>query len=342
VGECDEFDGRLTDTKLLERMAVRFGSGTVFSATQLGTYGQCPWRSFATRVLKLQALVEPQRRLEPVAKGIFCHRVLFRVMSALRDARRGAFSPADIAKEELLAALDRAVTAESTIVESARPPYPAFWRIQREQMRRALADYLLRSRADAKGKALHFELAFGRGDLPASSIDPASVGEPVTLETPSGPLCLSGKIDRVDSVDFAGMEALFVIDYKTGSLPRRRDITEGRSVQLVVYDAAARELLGKEAAGGAFHRIGADGGQLLFAAFGKSRKRNTDYEPDEDYEADREAAIERMGEFVSAMRAGRFDALPTHDCPAWCEFSQVCQYADFRAERKLSQSEDAT
>jgi len=364
AGECDEFDGRLSDPALLERMRRRFDERAVFSATQLGTYGQCPWRSFAARVLKLEALAEPQRRLEPVARGIFCHRVLFRVMSALREARGGAFRLSDVEPDRLAEALDRAVAVEGAVIESARPAYPAFWRAQRDQMRRALFDYLLCSRAEWKGKALHFELAFGRGDLPASSTDPASVGEPVTLETPSGPLRLSGKIDRVDSVELGsgtegvspeGMQEandtggtpmlrgrLFVIDYKTGALPARRDITEGRSVQTVVYGAAARELLGGEAAGGAFHRIGGDGKQLLFAAFRKSRKDNIDYERDEDYEADRDAAIERMGEFVRAMRAGRFDALPTHDCPKWCEFRQICHYSDFRAERKSSQPEDAT
>jgi hypothetical protein len=35
------------------------------------------------------------------------------------------------------------------------------------------------------------------------------------------------------------------------------------------------------------------------------------------------------------MRDGRFDVLPTHDCPGYCPYRQVCHYADARAELKV-------
>jgi len=41
-----------------------------------------------------------------------------------------------------------------------------------------------------------------------------------------------------------------------------------------------------------------------------------------------------VGEFLTAMREGRFDLLPTDDCPGYCPFRQVCQFSPARNELK--------
>ena len=82
--------------------------------------------------------------------------------------------------------------------------------------------------------------------------DPASVAAPFRLESPDGrTVLLRGKIDRVDVMAWPdGGERLFVVDYKTGELPKPQE-----DVQLPVYIAAAAQLTGLAAAGGAFHGV---------------------------------------------------------------------------------------
>jgi len=328
AGQCDQFDGRITDADLLARLGRRFGKEAVFSTGQLNSFGQCPWRFFAAHVLELKPLAQPQRRLEAVGRGIFCHNVLFRVMSRLRDECGGPVRLPDVQQDRLMAALDEAVAAESETIESHRPPYPVLWRSQRQEMHRDLRRYLLgqHRREEPAGRSIHFELGFAaRGD--DDLLDPASTAEPVAIDTPAGEICLAGKIDRVDRVRFAGGEGLLVIDYKTGSIPTTADIDAGRNLQLPLYSLAVAAMLGGAPAGGVFHKI-PDGPRLYFSALKKARGEERDFPERLD------AAVATAGRFVAAIRAGRFDPLPTNKCPKWCEFRQICHYSETRAQIK--------
>ena len=51
----------------------------------------------------------------------------------------------------------------------------------------------------------------------------------IEFDAPAGPFVLTGKADRIDESDDG---ALQIIDYKTGSIPRRRDMEQGFSPQL--------------------------------------------------------------------------------------------------------------
>jgi len=154
------------------------------------------------------------------------------------------------------------------------------------------------------------------------------------VHTSAGDIRLRGKIDRVDRIDSEGGEGLLVIDYKTGALPSPTDIAAGRNLQLPLYSAAAAAMLGGEGSGGAFHRIGE----------GRSKKC-LDFSPETTdrsvaklggYDAVHQAAMQRVAEFVTAMSEGRFDLYPTHDCPSYCPFRQICQFSPARAEVKAS------
>jgi len=332
---CDQFDGRLSDRRLLDVLADRYPDRVVFSATRLNTYGQCPWQYFATYVLKLAPLGEPQRRLEPTARGLFVHNVLQRLMTDLRGSLGGPVRLAEIGEGDLSSALDRAMAAESADVESAcPPPYPVLWKIQRAQLRRDIEQYLgaCREPDELQAESLHFELGFGiegRGDEPASTLEPVSL--PVGLPE-IGAVRMRGRIDRVDRVRYEGREGLLVVDYKTGWLPKQADIIAGRSLQLPIYAAAAEVLLGSDALGGVFHRVWAQGAwRQYFAAMTLSRGTYKDLE---DYDQKREAVFETIGRFVQGMRAGRFDVLPTDKCPSYCPFRQICHYSGARERLK--------
>ena len=335
AGECNEFDGRISDPALLEALRQRYPHQTVFSAGQLDAYGQCPWQHFAAYVLRLAPLAEPQRRLEPQTRGVFCHDVLFRLMRSLAERAGGPVRLADVNEANLAAVLDEAVGAEAGRVDARHPPYPALWRIQLAQMRRDLWEYLLRARsADGlDARSLHFELAFGRELDDAEGHDPASRADPVTVTTPAGDLRLRGRIDRVDRVRAGEVEGLLVVDYKTGRLPTDADMAAGRNLQMPLYAKAVEAMLGAPSVGGAFHRVGATRGsqERYFAAIKPARGG---FQADDGYDDRLADALATVARFVGAMAAGRFDALPTHDCPSYCPFRRICHYAPARAEVK--------
>ena len=343
TGPCDSYDGRVTHQALLSRLARRFPAQTVFSATRLNAYAQCPWSFFARYVLKLAPLDVPQRELQPVARGIFCHNVLFRVMASLRDrfgpeVRLGAIDESDVAE-----ALDGAVAAESAAVDAAHTPYPALWDIQRRGMKDDLADYLHDQRPSALDPvSLHFELAFGTGRAGGGLRDPASTDEPITIDTPAGPIGIRGKIDRIDRIRLDDVEGLLVVDYKTGRLPRAADINAGLDVQLPLYAAAVGRLLDAQVVGGSFHKIGAGSTGPTERLFAAVKKRGDKYSVNEQYQQNTSAVFERIGGFIDAMRTGRFDTFDAHNCASYCPYRQICHHSDARAEIKAASGEAPT
>ena len=340
-GECNEFDGRITDPNLRKALAGRYPDRTIFSANRLNAFGQCPWGYFATYVLRLAPLGEPQRRLEPKTRGMFCHDVLFELMRRLAEQSGGPVRLGRIDEDELARALDAAIAAEAEAVEARRPPYPALWRLQLRQMRRDLWNYLrsARGQGELEPESLRFELAFGQELDEREAHDPRSTEQPVTVDTPGGAIRLRGRIDRIDRVRLGGVAGLLVVDYKTGRLPSPRDLLEGRNLQMPLYAAAAEAILAETCVGGAFHRIGATKAshERYFAAIKPS---GGGYRPDDSYAARRKAALATVARFVAQMAAGRFDALPTDDCPSYCPFRQICHHAPARAERKVRPSHE--
>jgi len=339
---ADAYDGRLSDADLLKQLADRFGPQAVFSASQFNAFGLCPWQFFASYVLGLQPLEPPTDRLTPLDRGLFCHRVLFRLFNRLAKESGEGFRLAGVDRNRLTELLDEAVAKESAAMESRDPAYPALWQVQRQQMHDDLAAYLraqLDSAAKLDARCLHFELGFGLGGPPAAGTDPTSQAEPMTIETPAGPIRLRGKIDRLDHVRLADLDGLLVIDYKTGRLPGKKDIDDGRALQLALYTAATGKLFRQPSLGGAFHQVGGEIKQTYLAAI---KRWKEEFRPDEGFQKRQQAAIDLIGQFVQAIRGGRFDSLPTHKCPAYCPFRRICHYAKHRAALKADSSKEGT
>jgi len=343
-GPCNEFDGKITDPRLLRLLTERYPRGNVFSATQLNSYAQCPWQFFARYVLKLEPLAEPTRRLEAVSRGLFCHNVLARVMSRLRSEQGGPVRLSQTSKETLRTVLKEAVEAESAATDALRLPYQELWRVQKARMQQELEDYLLQRCAGdpLDSESLYFELSFGMEIDPQKASDPRSGPAPVTLKTPAGEVSFRGKIDRIDRVRLGNRTGLLVIDYKTGRLPSLSDIKAGRNLQLPLYTYAARFILGEEAFGGAFHRIGGRTNESTNERlWGTLRRRNRMYSLEEKNDSEQQRALaENVGRLVAGMAAGRFNVLPTGRCPAYCPFRQICHFAPARRKVKSENGQE--
>jgi RecB family exonuclease len=200
-------------------------------------------------------------------------------------------------------------------------------------MHAELLGYLLWARASQgpAARSIHFELGFGleaeRLREHADALDPRSREEPVALDAAGEPVRIRGKIDRVDRVAAGDRTGLLVVDYKTGRLLGARYIDAGRSLQLPLYAAAAEDMLAEESFGGAFHQV-AEHKERHFSRLRRPRGQEGPY--DERLAA----ALATVGRFVAGIRAGRFDALPTHECPSYCPYGQICHYSEARAAVK--------
>jgi len=327
-GQFDHFDGQIDHPELLARLGQRFPDQTLFSASSLNSYGQCPWQFFAREILHLVPLREPTRHLEPIARGLLAHDVLFRTMNELRRQNDGTLRLGDCEAEDISSAVRRGMTAAAAKIDTRQPPYPALWQMQKRHMVEQIERYLLDQRNGADDSVqLHFELAFGLAEADATDCDPASQAEPIEIPTPAGKIRLRGKIDRVDQL--SDPPNLLVIDYKTGTLPSRKDIEQGRSLQLPIYTEAIEQILSDACAGGAFHRIG-DPTERHFSQIKPPRgdKRN--------FTERRREATATIGRFVGQMSQGHFPVLPSDKCPKWCPYRRICHFSPARMGRKAS------
>lgn len=330
-GEYNEYDGRLRDPALHAALQDRFGPQAVFSASQLGTFGQCPWRFFARYVLDLSPLSEPQRQLQAVSEGIFCHEVLCETYLRLAEQTGRPVVLADCPPETIQAALQAAFDAASARIEQRQPPYPLLWEVQKQQMRRRLEDYLRAERRRPwRCESLHFELGFGLR-RPDEQTDLASRAEPVHIPLGKSHLRLKGKIDRVDCIDAPAGPGLLVVDYKTGRLPARTAIHRGSNLQLPLYRRAAEQLLGQHALGGAFHGLAEDAATW----FAECKPRAGVLTDDTKYAEQDGAAMETVASFLNAIRTGRFDLAPGDAAAcAHCPYRQICHVSPARLQRK--------
>ena len=341
AGECDAFDGRITDSALQAALATRYPGETVFSASQLESYAHCPWRYFARYVLGLDEPPSRQPHMDAALRGKIVHEILCELLTRLTETHGRPLDLKTLDAKELtgeLAAVTQRVS--DRMRRRFSPPYPTLWQVQIDRLVGQVRRYLDAARTDTvlPGRAVRFELAFG---MPGAAVDDepedaASAPQPVVIATPGGDIRLRGRIDRVDTVDSDVADGLLVVDYKTGVLPPRARINECQNVQIPLYALAAETLLDEPCIGGMYQRIGDEPKSITCAKVKLSRGG---VRPDDTYDATLDATRQAVGRYVSAMAAGVFDALPTHDCPPFCPVRQICQFTERRRQLKTPATE---
>lgn len=191
-------------------------SERTLSASQLVAFGQCPYRWFAQRVLRLKEPEEPDAELTPTLRGSLYHKVLELALTSLI----GKELPAAKQREIALAQLDEAFSKAETQVEVMRLPN---WQQQRGEHLEHLKLILQRDSFFQDGRVIQ--------------------GLEQRFKTTWHDLTVVGVIDRVD----VGADGLHFIDYKTSaSKPKGAKDKDGKlnvDVQLPLYlQAAAPEL----------------------------------------------------------------------------------------------------
>jgi ATP-dependent helicase/DNAse subunit B len=339
------YDGEITNPDLLKLLHDKFGPDFVHSASGLSVYGNCPYRFYAQRVLRLEPRGEAALDLQAIDAGKLLHDILRRFFER---HRREALHKLERKKLQT----ELAQIADSVFDEHERvvPPLnKQIWKIDRE-IRKILLDqvllYELEIQEEAEAQQVrpaYFEVAFG--GTRSSAKDPDSKEEPLELsrETFVGEekIKISGQIDRVD---VARDDTLVAYDYKLSTGASRSDITSGRSLQLPIYLEALEKLIlpDQPIAGGGYYVIrGAQDrrNKGLYRAsqleYLRLRAKNSVF-TDEDWQKIRTQVVARVWEFLDGMRAGKFNVDPSEKQKTcrFCDYSAVCRYDRDRIEGK--------
>ena len=343
-GIMPEFEGRIFDAlKENDRVGLAKLKTKIYSTSQLETYGRCPFRYFAQRVLLLNSPMGVDEELAYISAldyrehGGLMHRVLYKFYSRRRDKK--SVSECDDAEFE--EAMDDITSAANEEIDELNLS-GLFWQVDTEKIvgghgRKGILRTFLESERKKSLQVVpeHFEVRFG---CVRESDGDAIHAEPVFI----GNVMLRGIIDRVEIGD-----GIFVVaDYKTGSsIPGIDDILEGRSLQLPIYlhvlEHIFREKIDEELKGvaGVYyvlrdecrHRLGIGDKSYKDKAFAASSS-NSQLLPNPDKNAGTldevvKQTVDRANSFVEAISRGEFPLTlhqPEKVCGG-CDFKLICR-----------------
>ena len=340
------YDGAITDPHLLALLRQRFGAEFVHSASGLSVYGNCGYRFFGQRVLKLEPRGEAALDLQAIDAGKLLHDILRRFFERHRRQRL-----ADLDRETLQEELRK--LADSVFDEHERvvPPLnKQIWKIDRE-IRKILLDQVLLYELEIQEQAAatgvlpaYFEVAFG--GMRSAARDPESTDQALELTRSTfvgeETMKISGQIDRVD---VARDNTLIAYDYKLSTGSSKEDIKSGRSLQLPIYLEALERLIlpDRQIAGGGYYVIrggndrrnkGLHRANLLdYSGIGKKAGGVIG---DDEWQQIRNDVIVKIWDFLDHMRAGQFDVNPSEKQKTcrFCDFAAVCRYDRYRIDGK--------
>lgn len=335
------YDGQIDNADLLLLLSRRFGPEFVHSASGLSTFGNCPYRFFGQRVLKLQPRGEAALDLTALDAGKLLHDILRRFFERHRGKRLDPLK-----REQLTAELLR--IADDVFAQHQRvvPPLNRqIWKLDCE-IRKIILSQVLLFELDTQEKTAakqvvpsRFELAFG---MKSNAMDCDSIDKPLRLTRSQETLSISGQIDRVDIAH--SDQTVIAYDYKLSKGARKKDILEGRNLQIPIYLDALEQLFfpNQPIAGGGYYTL--RGGserrntgmyRKEFNAYLKLQARTSLFSEDEWHEL-RARVRSLIWNFLDYMRAGSFLVQPSEGektCK-FCDYSAVCRYDKYRIERK--------
>ncbi len=230
--------------------------GRYFSASELELYRRCPYRYFATHILRLRPLERAPLELSPLERGLLLHRIVYRFLRELQQrgqliARplRGELPPLQTAPldGELSELYERLREIAREELQHVRFEHPWF-RLEAEQLlgtdeQPGILQYWLNSEYDRRRNRPEFEpvaFEFGFGMHPTMA-DPVPLAEHAWLR---------GRIDRIElgRQGPEGALSIGVADYKSGPLHRYAssdDCQRGLHLQLPLYLWAAQQILAR-------------------------------------------------------------------------------------------------
>jgi ATP-dependent helicase/DNAse subunit B len=338
------FDGQITNADLKAMLDAHYGPEHVYSASGLSAYGNCAFRFFASRVLRLEPRNEAALDLQAIDSGKLLHDVLRRFFERYRNQYLPSLDREELRRE-------MAKVADDVFREHERivPPLnQRIWKIDCEIRKLILEQVLLyelrlQEKTNERGlRPTYFELAFGRA---SQASDPASSADYLKLARGDETALVQGQIDRVDMNERERVAIAY--DYKLSQGAKLDDIEAGRQVQIPIYLAALEQLFvpGFELAGGGYYRLRGRGPRLNQGLYRRMFDDCTDVTSpkakldDIHWQRIRSDVRRRVWQFIDGMRAGDFRVRPSlgKETCKFCDYAAVCRYEPYRISRKRSE-----
>ncbi len=339
-------DGEITNPDLRAMLARHFGPEHVYSASGLSTFGNCAFRFFAARVLRLEPRSEAALDLQAIDAGKLLHDILRRFfekhrMQYLPDLDRAGL------RLQLSMTADEVFKEHETLVP---PLNERIWKIDCE-IRKLILDQVLlyelrlQEKTNARGiRPAYFELAFGRA---SQASDPKSSTKFLQLQRagadPAETALFQGQIDRVDVNEEKKVAVAY--DYKLSQGSKIEDIETGRQVQIPIYLAALEQIFlpDYELAGGGYYKLKARGPRLNQGIYRRMFIDCTDttratHVDDSELARLRTQVENRIWQAIDGMRGGHFKVKPSRGKATckFCDYAAVCRFDAYRISRKRS------
>ncbi|MFO7975471.1 MAG: PD-(D/E)XK nuclease family protein, partial [Candidatus Hydrogenedentota bacterium] len=305
----DAFDGVLAGKENKALLAQKYSAGHVFSATELEDYRLCPFRFFASRLLRLMQVDRPDTAFDRRDLGLVVHRVLeeFHRRYEGLPVNEIPVSDAVTTMRELVESVFNERTGRMTTVPEG------VLAAERLSVHERLQRYLeFERKADEVWRPTQFEAVYGEDKCGYSSLE-------ISME--AGTVHMRGRIDRIDEGD----EGFRVIDYKTGSLPKAEYLKQGVSLQLVAYALALEQVIAP----------GAKCVEAVLLQVGTKEKRRVRDAPRlTSWEVAKEGFFDGVKSALEGIRGAWFPPTPQPKACAYCDVRRMCRIDASRVERK--------
>ena len=296
----------------------------IFSISQLETYGKCPFRYFAERVLNLRTFEEIEELLTPIERGILYHEVLYKFYTSWVELGLNIAENVDKAKELIV----KIAFEKANEFEINHP----LWRVEVDELVENMRKFIDLEANSIGYKPKYFEVAFGPKVGSRAKVDVnLSTDKPIQV----GKVKIQGKIDRID----VNGNKFLIYDYKTGRyVPTLDDLDRGIHLQIPIYIKVAEEIFKDkgyemESVGGVNYIVRGDVriGRVLQKGEEKKGKKILD---EEEYRKKLESAVDKVNNYVDGIVNGKF-GLTSHDDKiskiCWgCPFIEVCRISEVK------------
>jgi ATP-dependent helicase/DNAse subunit B len=316
----DNYNGRLQDARLLEWVAGELGDKRIWSASQFNDYGLCGFRFFSKRLLKLEAIQEPETGMDNKQRGTVIHAILEDTYREL--AKQGiSINPNH---------MDTAIEILQQVAARILPDAPqafgfresVLWAQEQVTLMRKVEALVRADFSDKSPLGKEFKVTERTAymqEVPLGGKD----STPLRLNLGGNVVKVNGYIDRIDRI---GDQAI-VVDYKSGSttIPIS-EMTEGRNFQMMLYLLAGEAILERERQTDANVPTHMAGGTFWHLNRSLSGQIHMDDLDDTDALAEAQA---QLGEQLRQGRSGNFASVPNRKgngaCSHYCEFTQFCR-----------------
>ncbi|MFC1651370.1 PD-(D/E)XK nuclease family protein [Candidatus Latescibacterota bacterium] len=235
IRRTDVPDMNVNAIENIEILDREWGNDLIYSATALERYISCPVSFFFSNIIGLESERELTDALDALEYGIIIHDALAEFYKSLADEKgKTTFSADETAanKKRMDMIIDTAFSQRSGRHRKINPIVITSEKRFIKTWMHYFIDIETEIFGDSSFEPFLFETSFGgRSETPFE------------IRHDGNSIKLRGRIDRIDISDENGILYFRVIDYKTGQTPSRKDITEGRKIQLPLYIKAVNEQL---------------------------------------------------------------------------------------------------